>query len=82
MNEIEDKGPTSTDNSGINAPRYFELSECGKNVLKIMMPCMNERAWQLRRNLRYSSTQVCTYVHVREENEVLYGTDKYHNQVQ
>ena len=31
MNETRDQGTLVTDNSVINMPSYFKLSECGKN---------------------------------------------------
>ena len=33
MNETNDEEPSVTDNSFINAPKYFKLFECGKNFL-------------------------------------------------
>ena len=46
-NETKDEEPSVTDNSFINAPSHFKLFECGKNLLKSLMPHLNKRAWKL-----------------------------------
>ena len=48
-NETKNKEPLVTDNSVINVPRYSKPFECGKKILKNLMPRVNYCAWKILR---------------------------------